>query len=61
MLALAAVHVSVASDGRISVTADVMPDDVEIVLRVVSNGKPTRDDRERPYGGLELWISVPQQ
>jgi hypothetical protein len=57
MLALVPAQSS-AIDTSIEVVADIMPRDVQIVLRVLPVDRPVPD--ESALGGLELWVSVPQ-
>ncbi len=58
ILGVAAGHASARSDARIAVVADVMPDDVQLVLRLCPGA--LWEDVAGPVGGLELWISFPR-
>lgn len=51
-------HAPRGDDVRIAVIADVMPSDVQLVLRLCPDGEPC-DEGER-IGGFELWISFPR-
>lgn len=44
---------------RIAVTADVMPADVQLVLRIC-RAEALPDEACDVIGGFELWISVPR-
>jgi hypothetical protein len=59
-LGLAARHASPRSDARIAVIADVMPEDVQLVLRLCPAGTLGGIDGRDAVGGLELWISFPR-
>ncbi len=56
-LGAAAMHASPRGDARIAVVADVMPGDVQLVLRLCPGGQATEDGC---VGGFELWISFPR-
>jgi hypothetical protein len=60
ILGVAAGHASAPDDVRIAVTADVMPADVQLVLRLCPGGASSSADGADPIGGLELWISFPR-
>jgi hypothetical protein len=59
ILGVAAGHGSSRTDSRIAVVADVMPGDVQLVLRL-SGDDTTRPLEQEPLGGLEMWISFPR-
>jgi hypothetical protein len=68
ILGVAAGHASSREDMRIAVIADVMPGDVQVVLRLRPGGlSPSEDgaepvdDRAALVGGFELWVSFPRQ
>jgi hypothetical protein len=56
-LVAAAVHAAPRDDARIAVTADVMPGDVQLVLRLCPGNQVTDD---ACVGGFELWVSFPR-
>jgi hypothetical protein len=58
ILGAAAGHASSRADARIAVVADVMPDDVQLVLRLYPGA--LWEDVAEPVGGLEMWISFPR-
>jgi hypothetical protein len=45
---------------RIAVIADVMPGDVQLVLRLCPGLLSSWEDGPEPIGGFELWISFPR-
>jgi hypothetical protein len=57
ILCVVAGHGSSRADARIAVVADVMPADVQLVLRLCRGDESMQ---EQPVGGLELWISFPR-
>jgi hypothetical protein len=59
ILCVAAGHASPRDDMRIAVTADVMPGDVQLVLRLCP-GSLSGEESAEPIGGFELWISFPR-
>ena len=60
ILAVAAGHASSRDDMRIAVIADVMPADVQLVLRLCPKSLSPEEDGADPIGGLELWMSFPR-
>jgi hypothetical protein len=48
-------------DARIAVIADVMPGDVQVVLRLCSGAPSLADGGAEPTGGFELWVSFPRE
>jgi hypothetical protein len=60
ILGVAARHASSRDDMRIAVIADVMPGDVQVVLRLCLDGPSTPEGGADPTGGFELWISFPR-
>lgn len=56
-LGAAAMHAAPRDDARIAVIADVMPGDVQLVLRLCPVNQATGD---ACLGGFELWISFPR-
>jgi hypothetical protein len=58
-LAAATEHAAARHDAWLVVTADVAPDDVQLVMRVCPGGSAA-DDGCDPTGGFELWISFPR-
>jgi hypothetical protein len=59
-LCVAAGHASPRRDARIAVIADVMPGDVQLVLRLCPGSESLREEGNEAVGGLELWISFPR-
>jgi hypothetical protein len=60
ILRVAEGHASSRDDVRIAVIADVMPGDVQLVLRLCPGLLFSREDGAEPIGGFELWISFPR-
>jgi hypothetical protein len=60
ILGLAAGHASSRGDARIAVVADVMPSDVQLVLRLWAGDPSPWEQDDAQIGGLELWISFPR-
>jgi hypothetical protein len=60
VLDVATGHASPREEARIAVVADIMHDDVQLVLRLYQSGEPFTQDSEGPIGGFELWISFPR-
>jgi hypothetical protein len=50
-------HALAQRDARFALTADVMPRDVQVILRLSRGGSGPEEDR---VGGFELWISFPR-
>jgi hypothetical protein len=59
ILGVAEGHAS-RDDVRIAVIADVMPDDVQLVLRLCPGRLSSWEDGAESLGGFELWISFPR-
>jgi hypothetical protein len=53
-------HPSARAAAHIAVVADVMPGDVQLVLRVCPGEWSLWEEGGAPVGGLELWISFPR-
>jgi hypothetical protein len=60
ILCVAAGHASWRTHARIAVVADVMPGDVQLVLRLCPGDRSLWERDDEPVGGLELWISFPR-
>jgi hypothetical protein len=60
ILGVAAGHASPRADARIAVVADVMPSDVQLVLRLWVGDPSPWEEGDAQVGGLELWISFPR-
>ena len=60
-LGLAAGHASSLRDARLAVVADVMPEDVQLVIRLLLGDGSAEAAGGGHVGGLELWISFPRQ
>lgn len=59
VLEVASEHAPPGDDARIAVIADVMPSDVQVVLRLCLDGEPC--DEGQRMGGFELWMSFPRE
>ncbi len=60
ILRAAAGHASSSENVRIAVIADVMPRDVQLVLRLCRDSPSSWEDGAEAIGGFELWISFPR-
>lgn len=60
VLGFAGEHAPARAGARIAVIADVMPRDVQLLLRVCPGEWSLWDEGTVPIGGLELWISFPR-
>ena len=60
ILGVAAGHAASRAGARIAVVADVMPSDVQLVLRLWVGDSSPWEDGGAQLGGLELWISFPR-
>lgn len=60
ILAVAAGHASSRDDMRITVVADVMPADVQLVLSLCPRSLSAGEGGADSIGGLELWVSFPR-
>jgi hypothetical protein len=61
VLDAAAAHASRRADARIAVIADVMPSDVQLLMRLSPGSPSLWGDGGEPVGGFELWISFPRE